>query len=204
MNSALSTFQYVFVDNKSHKTLFLLHGTGGDREEFLFLDNLLEKKYNLVGLTGNINEQGMNRFFKRHAEGVFDQENIKEESAKLAKFIEAWMKTHNQAATDLYFLGYSNGANILLATLFYHPHLIRNLLLLHPMIPFVPKEKLDLIDHKIFISSGKHDSMVPPQEQKKLIELLRVYGADLTIKEYESGHGIIQQEIRDVTLFLSS
>ncbi len=203
METNLKLFYHIFIDNKSSQTLFLLHGTGGSTGDFLFLNELLEKKYNIVALKGNVDENGMTRFFKRHALGVFDQENIKQEAEKLHKFITTWMEEHKITSEKLFFLGYSNGANMLLATLFYYPNILKHLVLLHPMLPFKIKDhSLDLSNHKIFVSMGQYDEMVPKSQREELVETLKSSGAKLTIKEYPGGHEIGEEEINDVVEFL--
>lgn len=202
MHNLLSLFNYTFIDNKSSRTLFLLHGTGGDENDFLFLNDRLKKTYNLVGLRGNIVEHGMNRFFKRNSSGVFDQDSIKEESEKLRLFISEWQKIHHLTNEQCTFLGYSNGANILLAILFYFPQLIKSALLLHPMLPFVPTESVDLSNHHIFLSYGENDEMVSTIQSQKIVDLLNKFGAKLDQYTYHEGHALIDEEFSDILKFL--
>lgn len=203
MSKLSQLFDFVAVDNKAERTLFLLHGTGGSKEDFLFLNDELKNKYNLVGLQGNIDEDGMGRFFRRYAPGVFDKENIKEEATKFNIFVSQWMVSHNFSAEQLFFLGYSNGANMLLASLFYYPELMRNLILLHSMLPIdIKPGSLNLKQHKIFISNGIVDPIISRIERFEVIQTLQSCGAQLSTKEYQSGHEISNQEIRDVVLLL--
>lgn len=204
MENDLQLFTIKHVDNKAQKTLFLLHGTGGNANDFLFLDNLLDQQFNLVGLQGNIQENGMNRFFKRNGSGVFDQENIKEEALKLSKFLNAWNDHHNLTADKSIYLGYSNGANMLLAMFFYYPEMVKNMILLHPMLPFDPEITNKYPDHTVYVSFGSRDHMIPPEESLKATQVLTNMGVRLTIKEYGSGHGITDREIDDVTEYLES
>ncbi|CAN5166804.1 alpha/beta hydrolase [soil metagenome] len=200
MSNNLSYFKHIYIDNKADKTLVLLHGTGGDEHDFLFLDQQLSKNYNLLGLRGNVDEQGMNRFFRRLSFGNFDQDNIKEETAKLKEFIEAWQKEHVE---ELTFLGYSNGANMLLATLFYYPEMINKVALLHSMLPFqISPNTINLSKHTILMTYGAQDPMATIEESNKVITTLKSMRAQLTVKEYPSGHGIRDQEIEDIIAFL--
>ncbi len=194
-------FDYTYLDNKSAQTLVLLHGTGGSKSDFLFLDQVLHQTYNLLSLQGNVTEQGMARFFKRTAPGVFDQKNIKQEANKLKEFIEQWSKEHDRQTGDFIFLGYSNGANMILATMFYYPSLILKAALLHPMMPFNP-ESISLAKHHIFVSGGEQDAMVSKSEQQSLIKLLKKLDAEVTTIFYPGGHEISNQEISDVVSFL--
>lgn len=194
-------FDHRYIDNQAKKTLVLLHGTGGSKSDFLFLDGLLSKSYNLLGLQGTVLENGMSRFFRRSSVGVFDQESIKQEAQNLLQFLTQWCVDHTIKREELVFLGYSNGANILLATLFYYPESIRVAALLHPMVPFVP-QNIFLTDHTFFISTGKADPMVSQDQKALLISTMQKTGASLVTKEYPGGHEISKQEIQDVVSFL--
>lgn len=196
-------FDYTFIDNNASKTLVLLHGTGGSKSDFLFLDDALSNSINLLSLQGNILENGMSRFFKRIAAGIFDQNNIMEESEKLQIFIKEWCEINHINSSDLIFLGYSNGANMILATLFYYPTLIITAALLHPMLPFSPKS-ISLKDKSFFITSGQEDEMVSPIDQVKLIELLQSLGATIVQKQYPGGHGISELEMQDLLNYLKT
>jgi phospholipase/carboxylesterase len=203
MKEDLNLFEHIYIDNKASRTLFLFHGTGGGPNDFLFLNDTLKEKYNLVALKGNISEQGRGRFFKRMAEGVFDQENIKEESEKLKKFIEEWQITYSVSTKELFLLGYSNGANIVLATLFYFPELFSNAILLHAMLPFqIEEESLALAEHSIYVTIGIQDEVIPETERTVLLKTLEQTGAKLTIKQYESGHEVRDKEITDMIAYL--
>jgi phospholipase/carboxylesterase len=199
----LDQFIYTYKNNNAAHTLFLLHGTGGSEDDFLFLDDTLHHTYNLVGLRGNVDENGARRFFKRLAPGIFDEESIKSESGKLHQFIGEWVKEKRVAAEHLVFLGYSNGANILMATVLAYPKDIHAVVLLHPMLPIstVPRD-LDLSSLHAFVSYGQEDQMVPTQESMRLVEVLQSAGAKVMSHEYDGGHGIGAQELRDVISFL--
>lgn len=198
----LSLFHHVFVNNNADKTLFLLHGTGGDENNFLFLDEPLNQNYNLVGLRGNVDENGLNRFFKRFSADEYDQENIKEETKKLDQFINSWCESHNLTPETTAFLGYSNGANMLLATLFYYPQTVKNLILMHSSLPFIPEKTFNFSNHSIFFSYGSNDMLITAESSKKAIEFLRSQQAKVTEKEYDRGHDVSREEVTDVVSFL--
>jgi phospholipase/carboxylesterase len=203
MSDKLKLFDYTHLDNKADRTCFLLHGTGGTKEDFLFLDEYLGDTYNLVGLQGNCDEHGYARFFRRLAAGVFDQESIRTESQKLYEFIKAWCDTYATTINKLCFLGYSNGANILLATVFYYPEVLKNLVLMHPMLPFkIEAGSLNLSLHHMFISNGADDSMVSAAQQLELVQLLKSCQARVSARTYLSGHEIHPQEITDAVTFI--
>ncbi len=201
--SDLDLFDHVFVDNKAERTLFLLHGTGGSKEDFLFLDDALGKKFNLVGLSGNVDEGGMRRFFRRIAPGVFDEESIRLEGEKLQRFFAEWCRVHHVQTDNMICLGYSNGANMLLAMLFRCSLFCEYLVLLHAMLPFAVKSGLlDLSNVSAFVSMGKHDEMVSEAEQTKLVNVLQSCNIQLELKPYDKGHELHHEEIGDVVKYL--
>lgn len=203
MQQDIQLFNFRFIDNDADKTCFLLHGTGGNKEDFLFLNTALHKKYNLVGMQGNIDEQGSARFFKRLKHGYFDLESIAEETDKFQRFLTAWRELYKVNTEDFVFLGYSNGANMLLATLFKYPEVVKNLVLLHPMLPFaIEAGSLDLSRHSIFVGNGMEDQLIPADEQAKLLKTLAENKAKVILKEYPRGHSISRGEINDVVEFL--
>jgi phospholipase/carboxylesterase len=144
----------------------------------------------------------MLRFFNRFERGQFDQESIKEETQKLHQFIESFMKEYSIQIEDIMFLGYSNGANMILAQLFYYPQDIYKAVLLHPMLPFTPQDDLDLHHTSILLTIGKNDELIPYNESVQLIEVLNKHHVSVTMKEYISGHMLTQEELDDVSLFL--
>jgi len=196
-------FEHTFIDNDSAITLVGLHGTGGSKKDFLFLNGILGYEYNILGIAGNISEDGYARFFKRHEVGFFDQQSLTEESEKLVAFIATWVSENASKAKHLVFIGNSNGANMILATLLKHPDAIKTAVLLHAMVPFeFDAKSVDFSDKKLFVSIGKKDEYITPLEQEKLATTLQATKASLTIKKYENGHTISKEEIRDVIAFL--
>lgn len=192
--SSLDLFHYKAINN-GPKTIFLLHGTGGTEDDLFPLVEPFHTSHTIVGLLGNVREGSMARFFERKAEGILDQESIKKESTKLVNFIKEWIKVNKINVDDITFVGYSNGANMILATMFYYPELIKKATLLHPMLPFEPKDDLDLSNHKILMSWSPVDPIILADQSKMLINTLKKLSADLKIVETDSGHSISQNEV---------
>lgn len=199
--SSLDLFHYKAINN-GIKTIFLLHGTGGTEEDLFGLVEPFHTTHSIVGLLGNVREGSMARFFKRKSEGILDQESIKKESSKLADFIKEWIKVNKIKVDNITFVGYSNGANMILATIFYYPDLIKKGALLHPLLPFEPKNNLDLSKHKIMISWSSVDPIIPAEESKKLIKTLKKHSADLTVVETDSGHSLSNKEVSALHKFI--
>src|SRR5579871_3467047 len=70
-------------------TLLLLHGTGGSEEDLLPLGARLLPGASLLSPRGKVLEHGMPRFFRRLAEGVFDEDDVRARAHELADFVAA-------------------------------------------------------------------------------------------------------------------
>ena len=65
----------------------LLHGTGGDENDLLGLGRMVAPGAALLSPRGKVLEGGMPRFFRRLAEGVFDEDDVRARADELADFI---------------------------------------------------------------------------------------------------------------------
>jgi predicted esterase len=175
-------------------TLLLLHGTGGNEDDLLPLGRRLMPEANLLSPRGKVLERGMPRFFRRLAEGVFDQDDLRFRTAELAEFLTAASAAYGFDASRVIAVGYSNGANIAASLLLRQPERLAGAVLFHPMVPFVPEALPDLQGRPIFIAAGRTDPIVPAENTEQLAALLQAAGADLTIHWHSGGHALTSEE----------
>jgi predicted esterase len=105
-------FIHRFVPGRSARTLLLLHGTGGTESDMLSLGRELDPEAALLSPRGKVSESGMPRFFRRLAEGVFDEEDLIRRTHELAAFIGEAATHYEIDSSKIVAVGYSNGANI--------------------------------------------------------------------------------------------
>jgi len=184
-------------------TLLLLHGTGGDENDLLPLGNELWPGAALLGVRGKVLENGMPRFFRRFAEGVFDVEDLKSRTEELAQFIDAAAERYRFNRKKLIVVGYSNGANIGASLILLHPHYMAAAVLFRAMIPFVPDLIRDFSHLSVFIGAGRLDPIVPSGQVEELGALFESGGADLTISWTQGGHELGEDDIRAAKIWLS-
>ena len=110
-------------DRADAPPLLLLHGTGGDENDLLALGRAVAPGSALVSPRGKVSENGMPRFFRRLAEGVFDEADLRRRADELAGFIAEARAAYGLAAPIA--LGFSNGANIAAALLLAAPRRAR-------------------------------------------------------------------------------
>src|SRR6266536_5867914 len=188
-------FIHEFVPGNSDRTLLLLHGTGGNERDLIPLGRELDPNAALLSPRGKILENGMPRFFRRLAEGVFDLEDLKKRTNELADFIAAAVRQYRLAADHVVAVGYSNGANITASMLLLRPEILHAAILFRAMVPLVPENLPDLSSVRVWIGAGDQDPIIPASEAQRLTELLRRAGADVTVRYANAGHGLTNSEI---------
>jgi predicted esterase len=189
-------FIHEFVPGISDRTLLLLHGTGGNERDLIPLGRELDPNAALLSPRGKVLENGMPRFFRRLAEGVFDTEDLKKRTNELADFIAAAAKHYKLAADQIVAVGYSNGANIAASTLLLRPERLHAAILFRAMVPLVPENLPDLSSVRVWIGAGDQDPIIPASEAQSLAELLRDAGADVTIRFANASHGLTDAEVK--------
>lgn len=185
-------------------TLILLHGTGGDEESLLPIAKSLSSDMNYLGIRGNIDENGSNRYFKRLAEGVFDMEDLRFRTDELADFIKELSIKYNFSLEDTYLVGYSNGANIAANLLLKKQDIAKGALLFHAMVPSREETDVTLAAKSVFLSAGTNDPIVAISEVEQLQELLSDKGAIVSLHWESNGHSISSTEIEAAKTWLGN
>ena len=188
-------FIHEFVPGKSERTLLLLHGTGGNERDLIPLGHELDPNAALLSPRGKVLENRMPRFFRRLAEGVFDLEDLKNRTHELADFVGAAAKHYKIDIKHIIAVGYSNGANIAASLLLLRPEILSAAILFRAMVPLIPETEPDLDSVRVWIGAGSNDPIVPASETKELAELLRGAGANVTIRFFQAGHDLTQQDV---------
>ncbi|WP_339217314.1 alpha/beta hydrolase [Ornithinibacillus sp. FSL M8-0202] len=185
--------------NPDKPTLLLLHGTGGTEQDLLPLAEMIDKEANILSVRGNVLENGMPRFFKRLAEGVFDEEDLIFRTKELNEFLDEASEKYGFARNNIIAIGYSNGANIAASLMFHFQDALRGASLHHPMVPRRGITLPNLANKRVFISAGTNDPICPAQESEDLQSLLENAGADVTLHWEDKGHQLTISEVRAAT-----
>jgi phospholipase/carboxylesterase len=205
---SLETYVHRFVPgaDASGQTLILLHGTGSDEESFLGLGRALMAEgapsMAMLSIRGNVIENGMNRFFRRLAEGVYDMEDLARRTADLGAFLTAAADHYERPQSGFIGVGYSNGANILANLLFTQPNSVSAAVLMHPLIPFTPDPQPGLGGKPVFVSAGEEDPITPFAETQVLLEWLGRQGAQVGAAVHRGGHEVRPEEVAAVKTWL--
>jgi phospholipase/carboxylesterase len=173
--------------------LLLLHGTGGDEDDLMPLGRMVAPGAALLSPRGKVLENGMPRFFRRLAEGVFDEDDLRARAHELADFVEAARRHYGIAAPIA--LGYSNGANIAAAMLLLRPDALAGAVLLRSMVPLRSAPPVRLAGKPVLILSGADDPIAPPANAARLAAVLEGAGAAVERGTVPGGHGLSQSDV---------
>jgi phospholipase/carboxylesterase len=175
------------------RPLLLLHGTGGDENDLVPLARMVAPRASLLSPRGKILENGMPRFFRRLAEGLFDEDDVRQRANELAEFVLNASARYGISSPIA--LGYSNGANIAAAMLLLRPGELAGAILLRAMPPFAHPQPVELDGNPILIVSGARDPLVRPEAAAKLSSLLKLYGAAVEHRVLPAGHELSQADL---------
>ncbi|MGJ5139980.1 alpha/beta hydrolase [Bradyrhizobium oligotrophicum] len=173
--------------------LLLLHGTGGDENDLLPLGATLSPGAALLSPRGQVLEHGMPRFFRRLAEGVFDEDDVRRRARELGAFVGEARRHYGIGAPVA--VGYSNGANIAAALLLLQPETLAGAVLFRAMVPLSQPPAVKLTRQPVLMLSGLADPIVPASNSAKLCTELTEAGADVTHTTLPAGHQLSQADI---------
>ena len=189
-------FDHRFLPGAPDKpVVLLLHGTGGDENDLLPLGEALLPGAARLSPRGQVLENGMPRFFRRLAEGVFDLDDLRQRTHHLADFVEAAAGVYDFGERRPVAVGFSNGANIAAAMLLLRPGVLGGALLIRPMVPLVPEVMPDLRGVPVQILAGQADPLVPPPQSEALGKLLAEAGASVDLRWIAGGHALTRADL---------
>ncbi|MDJ0627419.1 MAG: alpha/beta hydrolase [Rhodobacter sp.] len=180
--------------------ILTFHGTGGDETQFHGLARQILPDAHVISPCGDVSEMGMNRYFRRTGEGVYDMDDLVRRTEAMAAFISG--AKARVGATRAIGFGYSNGANILASVAFQRPGLFAGIALLHPLIPWTPDPEPRLGGTNVLITAGWRDPICPAPLTEALADWFAAQGATPRMLWHPGGHELIQDEVQGLADFL--
>ena len=196
-------FIHEFVPGTSNRTLLLLHGTGGNERDLIALGRELDPNAALLSPRGKVLENGMPRFFRRLAEGVFDLEDLKHRTNELADFVIA--------AAQHYGFASDNSLPLVILTALTSQRVCYCCGQKHclPQSCFerwcrcIRRRNQIFRPFRVWIGAGTNDPIIPISETKALAELLRNAGADVTIPYFQAAHELTMADVESAREWLT-
>jgi phospholipase/carboxylesterase len=197
---------HAWLPGTEQPPLLLLHGTGGDEHDLLGLRDQLAPGSPTLSPRGTVQEQGMNRFFRRLSEGVFDEDDLRVRTDELAAFLAAAEQEYGVQPGGWLAVGFSNGANIASALLLRHPTALTGAVLLAAVAPFNDEGPSDgaLTGKNVAVVNGRQDPLVNREATTRLVDLLRRGGADVQELPFPGGHTIDPRMLPRIKQFIDT
>ena len=184
------------------RTLLMLHGTGGTEHDLVQIGKDLLPGAAILSPKGNVSEHGMSRWFRRFAEGVFDEGDMRAQADDLAECLKG--KGDGIGLCKFIALGYSNGANMGAALMTFHPEVLDGLIMWRGMKILQEPVESDLTGKRILMNNGIVDQMGPIESARQQAEIFQRGGAIVTSNELETGHGLTQADFALTKTWLKS
>jgi predicted esterase len=200
----MQTYIHRFIEgaDRHRPPLLLLHRTGGNENDLIEDAARISPGAALLGLRGNVLEDGKPRFFRRIGKGNFDLEDLAQRTNELAAFID-WACGHYKLARPVV-VGFSNGANIAMSLVLNQPHVLRAAILLRPMWAYEPQIPRPLNGFPVLAIAGQDDITVRPELARKVPAFLERAGAHATFKWARGGHEMTEDDRQTAAQWLAS
>lgn len=196
-------FIHEFEPGATGETLLLLHGTGGDEQDLIPIGRRVAPQANLLSPRGQVLENGMPRFFRRSAIGVFDEADLVRRAGDLGRFVRAAAERYGFDPAKVRALGYSNGANTAAALLLLDPALLSGAALLRAVLPLEPPSPPNLTRKPVLLAAGRGDPYAPVERVEALADRLTRAGAEVDLRWTDAGHALLPAEIDQVAEWLA-
>ena len=194
------TYDALRHDGDTHRLILTFHGTGGTAAQFHGAAQAMVPGAHVVSPQGDVSERGAQCFFRRHADGSYDRDDLARATDAMTAFVRA--ETARTGATHVSAFGFSNGANILATTAMAQPDLFDAIALLHPLIPWMPAPQPALAMTRVLITGGRTDPICPPDLTDALAAWFAAQKADVITAWHPGGHEIPQSEVEALADFL--
>jgi predicted esterase len=187
-------------DSASARTILLLHGTGADERDLLGLGKALDPEANLLSPRGLVVADGMSRFFLRYPDGSFDEAGIVSNANELAEFVAAAAFEYGFDESQVWAVGFSNGANAAGSLLLLHPEAFQGVVAFGTTKSFVnpPARLPNLAGKRVFVANGAQDAYSPPEVTDALVREFRSYGATVELMVHSGGHTISHEHVKRI------
>jgi len=184
---------HIFERGHGPTTLLLLHGTGANEHQLLGLGRQVAPEAHLLSVRGRSLEEGFPRFFRRFTATEYDQEHLISEALALADFVGRAAEQYQLDPAKVYALGYSNGANIALASLSLRPGPYAGAVLLRPVLALAAPPETDLRGKNVLVLNGRRDPFLPMATA--IVPYLSERGAETAERTMDAGHELSSQDV---------
>ena len=191
--------------------VFVLHGRGADEGDLLPVARHLPDAYHVVSFRAPDRLMGGYTWYELDLSGGGLHSSQPQPEVFRRSLDVVWESV--EAAVDAYgldedrlgFLGFSQGAITSLSTLAEHSEAVSWVVALHGYLAAEHAgDDVSLDGTPVFVGGGEADDVIPASRCETAADRLREWGAEVTFRTYPVGHGIGQDELRDLVSFVEA
>ena len=190
-------------ENASNELVILLHGSGGNETSLVPMATKIWPRATLLGIRGRVMQDGGTRWYKRITPVKFDQKDIKLEANAFVTFLTRLADDKDLDLTHATFVGYSNGANLLAATMMLHPDLVKRAVLMRSMPVLDNAPAANLSKARVLTITGEDDKLYSPFAPA-LSALLRSGGARVDARTIDADHMLGEKDVAAISQWVAS
>lgn len=190
---------FFHYSKESDQVFLLLHGTGGRETDLLSVAGQVDSSLSVLGIRGDVIEDGKFRYFNRNLDGSMDEESLKSKTKDVLGYLTEAASTYHFNKANIHLIGYSNGANMAVSLLLHQPDFFQSAILLHPSHPLKSSHETKLTGLDIFMTAGARDQVVLPSETVQLRRHLTDLGANVSLHMTDFGHEMRDSEITEAS-----
>lgn len=184
-------------------TAVLLHGRAGNEEVMWVFGRTLPPGWLLVAPRAIKDDpDGGYSWHPRQPDTWPSLSEFDEAVTAVTHFIQALPSLYNADPSRIYLMGFSQGAALAYATAIRQPGLVQGIAGLVGFIPEAAEAALaeaPLKDLPIFVAVGSQDERIPAARARQGAKKLKTAEAQLDYREYDTGHKLNAQGMRDLT-----
>lgn len=185
-----------------YRTMVMLHGRYGDEDVMWIFQDTTPVNWLKITPRGLLAEPRGGYSWVYQEYGVWPELPAFDTAVTaVAQFLHALPRVYNADPDQLYLMGFSQGAAVSYATAMRHPGIVRAIAGLVGFIPDAcagPDNLATLDELPIFMAVGREDKLIPYERALGCAQVLRQGNSQLSYNEYDTGHKLNSQGIRDM------
>ena len=188
-------------DGSNKRVFILLHGTGGSADSLFDIASYIDKDATLIGLQGEVMENGMRRYFERYPDGTFKLKSLAKATSDVYDTLKEILKDFE--GYEVVMMGYSNGANVMQSLLKTYEDIgLDYAVLYHPSETLVDEPFKVQDNLKVLVTSGKNDPFISDDQLNNMLSDLRNSGYITSEVNHDYGHQLIHDELEKTKEFI--
>jgi phospholipase/carboxylesterase len=185
-----------------YRTVVMLHGRFGDEDVMWIFRKSTPVHWLKIAPRGILAEDsgGYSWVYQDYGEWP-DLAAFNPAADAVAHFLRALPRVYNADPDHIYLMGFSQGAAVSYATAIANPGLISRIAGLVGFVPegcATPSILAPLEEMPIFMAVGLNDELVPYNRALGCADVMRQANTQLTYNEYNTGHKLNSQGMRDL------